>query len=78
MEGVPEFSRNYLVFGSDEKVIREVIGTEARQKIAEERGWSVEGLSEWLILYGPSIKPQALTHVLQRAESISNRLRSNS
>ena len=72
---VPEFSRRYLVYGKEEERVRELIGKELQQMIGTEKGWSIEGLGEWLIVYRGRIKPTEIAAYLGRAESISRALR---
>ncbi len=69
----PEFSRSYRLRGSDEAAIRELFGSAVLEHFTNERGWSLEGGGEWLVIYRASkrVAPEDLAAFLQQTTGIA-------
>jgi hypothetical protein len=46
-----EFSNNYLLHGFREQAVRKLFDSEILNFFSEERGWSIEGGGDWLVIY---------------------------
>jgi hypothetical protein len=68
----PEFSKLYLVRGSDEMRVRAVLGPSSRHALERSPGWSVEGASRALAVYRGSkrVNPDELSVFLEEAKQI--------
>lgn len=68
----PEFSRNYLLLGSDDQAIRDLFNSHVLNFFKQHKGWSVEGRGSWLVVYRESkrVKPKTIRNFLEEAMSV--------
>lgn len=68
----PEFSRSYLLRASDEQAVRALFAPETLQFLSRQKGWAVESIGRWLMIYrhGNVVKPETLTRFLEEATNI--------
>lgn len=71
-EANPDFSKRYLLRGSDERAVRTLFHPGVLGFFREELGWAAEGGGNWLVIYRPAwlIKPGNLRSFLNTAERI--------
>ena len=64
----PEFSKSYLLRGSDENAIRMLFRPDMLNFFAGQKGWSVEVRGNWLVVYGldHTVQPQDLPGFLEQ------------
>ena len=70
----PEFSKSYLLEGSDESTIRQLFSSHVLRFFSQEKAWSVEGTGEWLVVYtGAGLVPaEQLEQFLSMTSHISS------
>jgi hypothetical protein len=71
-EASPEFSKNYLLRGSDPDVVRALFRPETIHFFKEQGGWSVEGGSGWLLIYRNNrrVQPEEMRGFLESSRRI--------
>jgi len=67
----PEFSRNYLLIGSDEQALRVFFNPGVLNVFQKRKGWHVVGRGEWILLYKERVKPTQLREFLGEVSTIS-------
>ncbi len=82
-EAHPEFSRRYVLRGSDEPAVRNLFGPGLidffETLSGENRSWSVEGRGDWLLVFHPErlTKPAQLPDFLQQTTTVAGAFRAN-
>lgn len=76
----PDFSRNYLLTGRDESVLREIFDESLRSFFCVPPGtrhWAAESGAGWLLVYRPDrlIRPAGLGHFLDEAALVVTAVR---
>lgn len=75
----PEFSKSYLLQGEDEELIRNVMDERVLKFFSVEKGWYVEGIGYYLIVYKryKLLGPRSLTRFYQKGLDIHQLLKSD-
>ena len=74
-ETYQEFSKNYLIQGKREAAIREFFRPQVLRYFTQEKGWVLQGVAGWLLMYGrPGLRvaPQGLSAFLQQTRRIAH------
>lgn len=73
----PEFSKRYLLRGADEQALRNLFSPVVRQRLEEEKGWSMEAAGGWVLLtrHEKSVKPLDATSFLEECTAIEKVVR---
>ena len=58
IESCPEFSRRYILKGTDEEAIRAALYPKATSYFAEHEGWTVEARSGTIAIYRANSRPK--------------------
>ena len=73
-ERFPKFSGNYLLQGEDEEYIRYKMSNEVLHFFSKERGWHMEGVNYYLILYKENhrLKANSVAQLYERGMGLVN------
>jgi len=76
-ERFPKFSGNYLLQGEDEEYIRFKMSDEILHFFSRERGWHMEGVNYYLILYKENhrLKANSISQLYERGMGLFNLLK---
>lgn len=74
LENRPEFSKAYLLRGTDEAEIRRVFNPEIAQHFERYPGWCVEAGGRWVVVYraGKRVKPDDLRDFIDDGGQIAS------
>ncbi len=81
-EAHPEFSRRYVLRGTDEKAVRQLFGPALVDFFEAQGGearWSVEGSGDWLLIFHAErlVKPAQLPEFLQQTSTVAGAFRTD-
>jgi hypothetical protein len=74
LENRPDFSKAYLLRGTDEAEIRRFFQDEIVHHFERHRGWSVEAAGTWVVVYraGKRVKPDDLRAFVEDCDQIAS------
>lgn len=73
----PDFSYHYHLTGEDEQVIRHQFNPQVLRFFSLEKGWTMEGLGFYLVLYkkGKVIDPKTIRHLYEKGQEVYEALK---
>ena len=76
LEGHPEFSKKYLLRGSDETAICAAFNDDIVEYLTASKGISAESSGDWLVVYRSRkrVSPDAVSDFLEEAFTVCNRM----